>query len=69
MTQDHSASLARLNDLRATDPHAVFAELIRAGFETLVENSLKGATRSNPTPVSAADMRILLRDVFTGKAL
>ena len=38
-------------------------------FETLVENSLKGATRSNPTPVSAADMRILLRDVFTGKAL
>lgn len=40
MTQDHSASLARLNDLRATDPHAVFAELIRAGLQDLVEAEL-----------------------------
>ena len=38
-------------------------------FETLVENSLKGATRINPTPVSAEDMRLFLKNVFTGKGL
>jgi alcohol dehydrogenase class IV len=35
-------------------------------FERLVENSLKGPTRFNPAPVSAEDMRVLLREIFSG---
>ncbi|MDR3412709.1 MAG: iron-containing alcohol dehydrogenase [Formivibrio sp.] len=38
-------------------------------IEILVENSLKGSTRVNPVPVTTEDMRVFLRDVFTGKAL
>ena len=42
------------------------AAAFHAEFETLVENSLKGSTRANPTPVSAEDMRIFLTNVFNG---
>ncbi len=42
------------------------AAAFREEFETLVENSLKGSTRANPTPVSADDMRIFLTNVFNG---
>ena len=38
-------------------------------FEMLVENSLKGSTRVNPAPVSADDMRVFLRNVFSGTGL
>jgi len=38
-------------------------------FELLVENSLKGSTRANPVAVTADDMRVFLRDVFSGKSL
>jgi alcohol dehydrogenase class IV len=46
-------------------PEAAFEQ----EFEILVENSLKGATRINPTPVSPEDMRVFLRNVFTGKGI
>ena len=38
-------------------------------FESLVANSLKGATRINPVPVSTEAMRVFLRNVFTGTGL
>ena len=37
MTQDHSALLAQLDALTAADAGAVFAELIRAGLQALIE--------------------------------
>src|SRR6476469_1714348 len=37
MTQDHSALLAQLDALKSADAGAVFAELIRAGLQALVE--------------------------------
>ncbi|MBY4576069.1 hypothetical protein ACN94_21245, partial [Gordonia paraffinivorans] len=37
MTQDHSALLAQLDALRSADAGAVFAELIRAGLQALIE--------------------------------
>jgi transposase-like protein len=37
MTQDHSALLAQLDALKSADVGAVFAELIRAGLQTLIE--------------------------------
>jgi transposase-like protein len=37
MTQDHSALLAQLDALNSTDAGAVFAELIRAGLQQLIE--------------------------------
>lgn len=37
MTQDHSALLAQLDALTAADSGAVFAELIRAGLQALIE--------------------------------
>ena len=36
-------------------------------FELLVENSLKGSTRVNPAPINAAEMKDLLRNIFSGK--
>lgn len=37
MTHDHSAALARLDDLKGADPRSVFAELIRSGLQELIE--------------------------------
>ena len=37
MTQDHSALLAQLDVLKSADAGAVFAELIRAGLQALIE--------------------------------
>jgi transposase-like protein len=37
MTQDHFALLAQLDALKAADAGAVFAELIRAGLQALIE--------------------------------
>ncbi|MBY4576264.1 IS256 family transposase, partial [Gordonia paraffinivorans] len=37
MTQDHSALLAQLDALRSADAGAVFAELIRASLQALIE--------------------------------
>ena len=37
MTQDHSALLAQLDALKSADAGAVFAELIRAGLQQLIE--------------------------------
>ncbi|TGD88408.1 IS256 family transposase [Mycolicibacterium sp. CH28] len=37
MTQDHSALLAQLDHLKSADAGAVFAELIRAGLQALIE--------------------------------
>jgi putative transposase len=37
MTQDHSALLAQLDSLKSADAGAVFAELIRAGLQALIE--------------------------------
>lgn len=37
MTQDHSALLAQLDALKSADASAVFAELIRAGLQALIE--------------------------------
>ncbi|MFL1599007.1 transposase, partial [Gordonia amicalis] len=37
MTHDHSALLAQLDALTAADSGAVFAELIRAGLQALIE--------------------------------
>jgi hypothetical protein len=37
MTQDHSALLAQLDALKSADVGAVFAELIRAGLQALIE--------------------------------
>ena len=37
MTQDHSALLAQLDALKSADGAAVFAELIRAGLQALIE--------------------------------
>ncbi len=37
MTQDHSALLAQLDVLKSADSSAVFAELIRAGLQALIE--------------------------------
>ena len=37
MTQDHSALLAQLDALKSADAGAVFAELIRAGLQALIE--------------------------------
>ncbi|MBS1227855.1 MAG: putative butanol dehydrogenase, nadph-dependent [Proteobacteria bacterium] len=44
-------------------------EAFEQDFEMLVENSLKGSTRVNPAPVSADDMRVFLRNVFSGTGL
>ena len=37
MTHDHSALLAQLDALKSADVGAVFAELIRAGLQALIE--------------------------------
>ena len=37
MTHDHSALLAQLDALKSADAGAVFAELIRAGMQALIE--------------------------------
>lgn len=37
MTQDQSASLAQFDALKSADARAVFAELIRAGLQALIE--------------------------------
>ena len=37
MTHDHSALLARLDTLKGADVASVFAELIRAGLQELIE--------------------------------
>ncbi len=37
MTHDHSALLAQLDALKSADVGAVFAELIRAGMQALIE--------------------------------
>ena len=37
MTHDHSALLAQLDALKSADPGSMFAELIRAGLQSLIE--------------------------------
>src|SRR6202795_1283660 len=37
MTHDHSALLAQLDALKGADPGSVFAELIRAGMQALID--------------------------------
>ncbi|WP_231894351.1 MULTISPECIES: hypothetical protein [unclassified Gordonia (in: high G+C Gram-positive bacteria)] len=37
MAQDHSAVRARLDELKAADPQAMFTELLRAGLQELIE--------------------------------
>ncbi|MDT5356985.1 MAG: putative transposase, partial [Mycobacterium sp.] len=37
MTHDHSALLAQLDALKGADPRSVFAELIRAGLQALID--------------------------------
>jgi transposase-like protein len=37
MTHDHSALLAQLDALKGADPGRVFAELIRAGLQALID--------------------------------
>ncbi|GAA4384337.1 IS256 family transposase [Tsukamurella soli] len=52
MTQDHSALLARLDELKAADPQRMTAELIRAGLQELIEAELTavlGAARYERT--------------------
>lgn len=39
-----------------------------AGFDALVENALKGSTRVNPVPVSADDMKVILRSIYEGRS-
>lgn len=40
MTDNHSALLSRLDDLKAADPQAMIAELVRAGLQELIEAEL-----------------------------
>jgi putative transposase len=42
MTHDHSALLAQLDALKGADPGAVFAELIRAGLQALIDAEATG---------------------------
>lgn len=52
MTDDHSALLVRLDQLKAADPQAMTAELIRAGLQELIEaelTSVLGAGRYQRT--------------------
>ena len=42
------------------------ADVFEREIESLVDNALKGPTRFNPVPVSAADMHVLLREIFSG---
>jgi putative transposase len=37
MTHDHSALLTQLDALKSADPGSVFAELIRAGLQALID--------------------------------
>ena len=37
MTHDHSALLSQLDALKSADPRSVFAELIRAGMQALID--------------------------------
>ena len=37
MTFDHSALITRLDALKGADPASVFAELIRAGLQALID--------------------------------
>src|SRR6476661_7553763 len=56
MTQDHSALLAQLDALKSADAGAVFAELIRAGLQALIEaeaTEAVGAGRYQRAVVSA----------------
>lgn len=41
----------------------------KADFKMLVENSLKGSTRTNPVPVSSADMEKILTDIYEGRPI
>ena len=43
MTQDHFALLAQLDALKSADAGAVFAELIRAGLQALIEAEASAA--------------------------
>ncbi|OHU81425.1 IS256 family transposase, partial [Mycobacterium talmoniae] len=43
MTQNHSALLSRLDELKSADSRAVFAELIRAGLQELIEAEVSAA--------------------------
>ena len=56
MTQDHSALLAQLDALKSADVGAVFAELIRAGLQALIEAEATetiGAGRYEHAPIVA----------------
>lgn len=39
-----------------------------ADFAALVENALKGSTKANPVPVSADDMKVILRSIYEGRS-
>ena len=48
MTHDHSALIAQLDALKSADAGAVFAELIRAGLQALVDAEATGGDRRRP---------------------
>ena len=50
MTHDHSALLAQLDALKSADAGAVFAELIRAGLQALIEAEATAGDRRRPLP-------------------
>jgi putative transposase len=43
MTHDHSALLTQLDALKSADPGSVFAELIRAGLQALIDAEASAA--------------------------
>lgn len=63
MTHDYSALLAQLDALKSAEAGAVFAELIRAGLQALIE--AEAPRRSAPAATSAVR---LARPTATGIA-
>lgn len=55
-----------LNIPRAFKDLGLSREDFAANFDLLVQNSLKGATRFNPVPVTAEDMRYILTCLYEG---
>ena len=53
MTHDHSALLAQLDPLKSADAGAVFAELIRAGMQALIEAEATEATFAETSSLAA----------------
>jgi alcohol dehydrogenase class IV len=67
---DLASAVAELNKVIGIPASFASIGVPSAAFHTeldaLVENSLKGATRANPVPVTTEDMRLFLTNVFNG---